>query len=70
MNSDTELFRTRLKEARKEQGMSRDKLSELSGISKKTIVNVENVKHLPYLHTAIALADALNVSLDWLCGIG
>ena len=67
--SDVERFIKRLQSSRKKQGFGRDRLAELSGVSKSTIVNIENGKHLPYLHTAIALAKALNVSLDWLCGL-
>lgn len=53
-----------MRKARELAGMSREKLRDLSGIRVMTIYNVETGRCLPYLHTAIKLADALGIPLD------
>ena len=68
---DAAIFAERLKQARKRAGISQLQLSKLSGVGQNTISGYENEKgqsRLPSLVVAAALADALNVSLDWLCG--
>lgn len=56
----------RLKEIRTEHGLSVPKLVELSGVPRRTIQEIENRGDCR-VSTAIALADALGVSLDELC---
>ena len=56
----------RLKEIRTERGLSVPKLVELSGVPRRTIQEIENRGDCR-VSTAIALADALGVSLDELC---
>ena len=56
----------RLKEIRKSKGLSVPDLVELSGVSRRTIQEVENRDDCR-VSTAIKLADALGVSLDELC---
>ncbi len=56
----------RLKEIRAERGLSVPKLVELSGVPRRTIQEIENRGDCR-VSTAIALADALGVSLDELC---
>lgn len=56
----------RLKEIRKSKGLSVPELVELSGVSRRTIQEVENRDDCR-VSTAIKLADALGVSLDDLC---
>jgi len=59
-------FGNRVKEARNKKGLMQCELAELSGISQVTISGIENSYRETYLHTAIKIADALDVSLDWL----
>lgn len=56
----------RLKELRKQQGLSVPKLVELSGVPRRTIQEIEN-RNDCRVSTAIQLADALGVTLDELC---
>lgn len=56
----------RLKEIRAERGLSVPKLVELSGISRRTIQEIEN-RNDCRVSTAIILANALGISLDELC---
>nr|DAP56852.1 MAG TPA: helix-turn-helix domain protein [Caudoviricetes sp.] len=56
----------KLKELRKSKGLSVPDLVELSGVSRRTIQEVEN-RNDCRVSTAIKLADALGVSLDELC---
>lgn len=63
-----ETFRKRLEEARKTKGWSRSQLEMRSGVGSQTIYNIERCVHGPSLYTTVNLADALDVSLDWLVG--
>ncbi len=56
----------RLKEIRNRSSFSLRALSELSGVSQRTIEDIERFDRCK-VDTAIKLADALGVSLDELC---
>jgi transcriptional regulator with XRE-family HTH domain len=56
----------RLKEIRNRKSLSLRALSELSGVSQRTIEDIERFDRCK-VDTAIKLADALKVSLDELC---
>ena len=56
----------KLKEVRNSKGLSIVKLSELSGVPRRTIEDLER-RNDGRVSTAIKLADALNVTLDELC---
>lgn len=56
----------RLKEIRNQKSLSLRALSERSGISQRTIEDIERFNRCK-VDTAIKLADALQVSLDELC---
>lgn len=56
----------RLKEIRNAKGISGRKLSELSGVPLRTIEDIERRDDCR-VSTAIALANALQVTLDELC---
>lgn len=55
-----------LKKIRLEHGLSVPQLVELSGLSRRTIQEVEK-RDTCSVSTAIKLADALDVTLDELC---
>lgn len=55
-----------LKKIRLERGLSVPQLVELSGLSRRTIQEVEK-RDTCSVSTAIKLADALDVTLDELC---
>ena len=56
----------KLREIRKNQKMSVPELSRLSGVSIRTIEDLEK-RGAGRVSTLIKLADALNVTLDQLC---
>ena len=69
---DLSVFGKRLKEARTEKKISQKELSALAGVSTVMISSYERSDEKggnPSLANAAAIANALNVSLDWLCGI-
>lgn len=70
---DMELFAKRLREARKDKGWTQKTLSEETGISVAMLSAYENPEAKagknPSLATAYILANALDVPIDWLCGL-
>lgn len=56
----------RLKEIRMQKGISVNKLSELTGIHRRTIEDIQNRDDC-MVSNAIILAKALDVTLDELC---
>lgn len=61
-------FNEILKDTRKERGISQKKLSEISGLSPQCISAFETGINSPTSISLIALANALNVSVDYLLG--
>ncbi|MCH5204289.1 MAG: helix-turn-helix transcriptional regulator [Oscillospiraceae bacterium] len=63
-------FSERLKSARSKKHLSQAELAKAIGVSAATISSYEtpNGTKIPALDKAAALADELEVSLDWLCG--
>ncbi len=63
-------FAKRLKDARKEKGVSQKELAEKCGSKQNTISTYENEKsgETPSLQLACLIADALGVPIGWLCG--
>jgi len=61
-------FSKRLRRARNYRKLTQDQLEELSGVSRCQISLYERSDRLPTLQSAVKLADALDVSLDWLAG--
>lgn len=68
MKTDTSAFAQRLREERTRRQMSQQDLGALIGQSRSSIYRFENEEMEPMLSTFIALADALDCSLDWLAG--
>ncbi len=58
----------RLRLARVGRGLSQEGLSKKSGVHVNTIFYYELGRSTPGAKNLIALADALEVTLDWLCG--
>ena len=61
-------FRDMLVKARKEKGYNQEELAERIGVSRQAVSKWETGDAQPALAQLIALADALNISLDVLCG--
>jgi XRE family transcriptional regulator of biofilm formation len=59
----------RVKEYRRQKGLTQQKLAEKTGLSFNTITKIEQgIGKSPTLDTLNKLADALNVSIDELVG--
>lgn len=67
---DMNLFSERLKAARQQKGISQAELAQAVGVTAATISSYENPKNakIPALDKAYAMAEALGVGLDRLCG--
>lgn len=66
---DSTNFSYQIKELRKEKNMSQEELGKRVGKSKVAICNYENGINFPSLDTLIALAKALDCSVDYLLGV-
>jgi transcriptional regulator with XRE-family HTH domain len=62
-------FGKRLLEARKEKGISQEEVADKLGTKGPVIGRYERDEMKPSIDTAAKIADLLEVSLDWLCGI-
>jgi len=59
----------RLRRARRQQDLTQQQLGERAGVNYTTISRIESGDYTQLYWSIIeALARALNVSLDWLCG--
>lgn len=54
----------RIRECRKEQGLSQEKLSEMAGLGIKAIQNIENLKYDFKINTLEAVIKALGISVE------
>lgn len=63
-----EVFATRLRELRKEKGLTQEELADLVGISKSAISNYEISYATPTMSHLRLLAKALNVNILYLSG--
>jgi len=57
----------RVRERRRELQMSAEDLAEKVNLSKNFIGNIERNESFPRFTTLVALAEALNVNVDYLC---
>lgn len=60
------MFVQRVKQAMSEQGISQSELVKLTGISRSGISQYLSGKNIPRQKALTAIADALNVSPEWL----
>src|SRR6266568_47329 len=63
MKSTKQLLGNRIRELRKNKGLSQDQLSEVVGIHPKHLSRIELGKSFPYMETLEAIARALQVEL-------
>ncbi|MDY6916551.1 MAG: helix-turn-helix transcriptional regulator [Chloroflexota bacterium] len=57
-------MRTRIKEFRVRQNLTQERLAEIAGVRRETIVFLEQGKYNPSLRLAYNVARALNASID------
>lgn len=63
------VFNRRLKLAMEKRGIDKAELTKMTGVSKDTIGSWMRKDHLPGgVYNLISVADALDVSIDWLVG--
>ena len=55
---------SRIKEARKNQGLTQEQLAERADLSTTHISNIENAKKIPSLQAIVDIANALSVTTD------
>ncbi|MCL6563287.1 MAG: helix-turn-helix domain-containing protein [Firmicutes bacterium] len=63
------VFAARLAEARKAQGLTKRALAARVGLSERAIGRFEQGHMLPSAENLVALAQALDCSVDWLLGL-
>jgi len=59
-------FSDKIKRSREVRGLSQQQLADLTGVSKRTIASYESTNAMARLSTMRKLAEALQVSLDYL----
>lgn len=69
MEDVTEIFKERLKELRKREGISQTELGNKIGVSRGAISYYENGDRLPDLNVLYSIADHFKVSSDYLIGL-
>ena len=63
-----EIFREKLKKARKDTGFTQIEVCKELNIPQSTLANYETGRTQPDLETLAKLADFYEVSIDWLLG--
>ena len=63
-------FGQRLKNLRRDAGLSQSDLSDRIGVSIQSISKWENDNTMPDISQIVPLAAVLGVSTDWLLGVG
>lgn len=61
------MIKDKIRELRKQHGLSQRKISKIIGVSPLVVCRWESGKHEPTIYHCIQLADLFNVSLDELC---
>ena len=64
-----EKFGERLREARRDKGLSQKELADKVGVTNSRIGHYENERGTPTAETLVELCKVLDVSSDWLLGI-
>jgi putative transcriptional regulator len=58
------LVANKLRELREERGLTQERLAELVGLSRQSIISLERGRFLPSVETALRLSAALDVPLE------
>lgn len=64
--SQAQEFAKKVKSMRDSKNMTQEELSDKVGISRPSLANIERGVHIPSLEVAKKLADALDISVDFL----
>lgn len=68
MKANIDTFIARVEARRTEMGLSQEALSVAAGMSNGVVTVMKYHRRFPRFEKAVAIADVLGVSLDWLCG--
>ena len=69
MKSTTIPVGDKVRELRKARGWLQQDLADRAGVSRQTVVNLENGRHVPEVATLVKLADALEAPLPELLAL-
>ena len=58
------VIHNRIKELRAKHGLTQEALAELTGVSRQTIIALEQDKYLPSLALALSLGAALHATVE------
>lgn len=64
---DREEMGRRIRQRREDVEILPWELAEFAGVCVETVYNLERGKYSPRIDTICAIAEALQVSLDWIC---
>ena len=57
-------MKNRMKELRQQHSISQEKMADLLGVSRQTIISIEKEKYNPSLPLAIRIAQSFNVTVE------
>lgn len=58
-------MKNRVRELREERGMSQEKLAQLLGVSRQSIISIENGRYNPSLILAYQISKCFNKSIEY-----
>ena len=64
------LTKNKLKEKRNNANMTQEKLASIAGVSRQTIISIENGRYVPSLELALKFAKIFKCNVEQLFGIG
>ena len=67
-DADADLAGERIRSRRKEVGLSQQALAKSAGVSRQTIITMEQGNYAPSVYLALRVADALNTDVETLWG--
>jgi len=53
-----------VRETRSHQGITQERLAELTGVARQSIISIEKGRFLPTIETALRMAEALHVAVE------
>jgi putative transcriptional regulator len=63
------LTKNKLKELREKKNFTQEKLAELTGVSRQTIISIESGKYVPSLELALKFAKVFSCKVEDMFGI-
>ena len=63
------LTKNNLKKMREKKGLTQEKLAELTGVSRQTIISIESGKYVPSLELALRFGKIFKCKIEELFGV-